>query len=128
MESPAGSSGGSAEGASEGRQPLTGPHLPPAAQAAQTKVKKSPRACGHSNHHSNGKPCFTFFKSARRAYPRYATPPRRRPKLKQSKAPVSAGHRSHRSKDKPCFVFLECVSPQPRTQSPAAQAAQTKTK
>ena len=42
--SPAGSSGGSAEGASEGRQPLTGPHLPPAAQAAQTKIKKSPRA------------------------------------------------------------------------------------
>ena len=36
MTSPAGSSGGSAEGASEGRQPLTGPHLPPAAQAAQT--------------------------------------------------------------------------------------------
>ena len=42
--SPAGSSGGSAEGASEGRQPLTGPHLPPAAQAAQTKIKKTPRA------------------------------------------------------------------------------------
>ena len=34
--SPAGSSGGSAEGASEGRQPLTGPNLPPAAQAAKT--------------------------------------------------------------------------------------------
>ena len=33
--SPAGSSGGSAEGASEGRQPLTGPHLPPP-EAAKT--------------------------------------------------------------------------------------------
>ena len=44
MESPAGSSGGSAEGASEGRQPLTGPHLPPAAQAAKTKFTKKPRA------------------------------------------------------------------------------------
>ena len=43
--SPAGLSGGSAEGASEGRQPLTGPHLPPAAQAAQTTEKESPRAC-----------------------------------------------------------------------------------
>ena len=42
--SPAGSSGGSAEGASEGRQPLTGPHLPPAAQAAQIKIKKGSRA------------------------------------------------------------------------------------
>ena len=42
--SPAGSSGGSAEGASEGRQPLTGPHLPPVAQAAQTKLQKNPRA------------------------------------------------------------------------------------
>ena len=42
MESPAGSSGGSAEGASEGRQPLTGPHLPPAAQAAKTQLKKKP--------------------------------------------------------------------------------------
>ena len=41
--SPAGSSGGSAEGASEGRQPLTGPHLPPAAQAAQIKESKSSR-------------------------------------------------------------------------------------
>ena len=39
--SPAGSSGGSAEGASEGRQPLTGPHLPPP-EAAQTKKEKSP--------------------------------------------------------------------------------------
>ena len=38
---PAGSSGGSAEGASEGRQPLTGPHLPPAAQAAQIKENES---------------------------------------------------------------------------------------
>ncbi len=44
MESPAGSSGGSAEGASEGRQPLTGPRLPPAAQAAKTKFTKKPRA------------------------------------------------------------------------------------
>ena len=42
MESPAGSSGGSAEGASEGRQPLTGPHLPPAAKAAKTQLKEKP--------------------------------------------------------------------------------------
>ena len=42
MEGPAGSSGGSAEGASEGRQPLTGPHLPPAAQAAKTQLKEKP--------------------------------------------------------------------------------------
>jgi hypothetical protein len=41
--SPAGSSGGSAEGASEGRQPLTGPHLPPP-EAVQTTQKKRPRA------------------------------------------------------------------------------------
>ena len=34
--SPAGLSGGSAEGAEEGRQPLTGPHLPPP-EAAKTK-------------------------------------------------------------------------------------------
>ena len=46
MERPAGSSGGSAEGASEGRQPLTGPHLPPAAQAAQAKTIIRPRARG----------------------------------------------------------------------------------
>ena len=39
--SPAGSSGGSAEGASEGRQPLTGPHLPPVAQAAQIEENES---------------------------------------------------------------------------------------
>ena len=50
MESPAGSSGGSAEGASEGRQPLTGPHLPPAAQAAQIKSsKKAPRPQADKN-------------------------------------------------------------------------------
>ena len=36
-KAPAGLSGGNAEGASEGRQPLTGPHLPHAAQAAKTK-------------------------------------------------------------------------------------------
>ena len=42
--SPAGSSGGSAEGASEGRQPLTGPHLPPP-EAAQTTNNKGLRAC-----------------------------------------------------------------------------------
>ena len=48
-ESPAGSSGGSAEGASEGRQPLTGPHLPPAAKAAQIKFKdKAPVPAGHN--------------------------------------------------------------------------------
>ena len=39
--SPAGSSGGSAEGASEGRQPLTGPHLPPP-EAAKTAEKEKP--------------------------------------------------------------------------------------
>ena len=37
-ESPAGSSGGSAEGASEGRQPLTGSLLPPAAQAVSSRA------------------------------------------------------------------------------------------
>ena len=42
MEGPAGSSGGSAVGASEGRQPLTGPHLPPAAKAAKTQPKEKP--------------------------------------------------------------------------------------
>ena len=50
MESPAGSSGGSAEGASEGRQPLTGPRLPPAAQAAQIKSKeKAPVPAGQQS-------------------------------------------------------------------------------
>ena len=48
MESPAGWSGGSAEGASEGRQPLTGPRLPPP-QAAQIKYKeKAPVPAGHN--------------------------------------------------------------------------------
>ena len=40
--SPAGSSGGSAEGAEEGRQPLTGPHLPPPEAAKTKELKKFP--------------------------------------------------------------------------------------
>ena len=48
MENPAGSSGGSAEGASEGRQPLTGPLLPRAAQAAEIKRRKASVPAGHT--------------------------------------------------------------------------------
>ena len=39
-----GASGGMQGGPRRGRSPITGPALPPAAQAAQTKIKKSPRA------------------------------------------------------------------------------------
>ena len=61
--SPAGSSGGSAEGASEGRQPLTGPHLPPP-EAAQTTKMNSPVPAGHTSRLSKDKLGFILYEAA----------------------------------------------------------------
>ena len=71
--SPAGSSGGSAEGASEGRQPLTGPHLPPP-EAAQTREKEKPPRPQGAKAASQRTSLLYFLQSARRAYPAAQAP------------------------------------------------------
>ncbi len=84
------------------------PNRPPSAArragGPNSRKRKAPVPAGHTSHLSKNRPGFILLKR-RRAYPRYATPPRRRPKLKQSKAPVPAGHKHHLSKGKPCFAF-----------------------
>ena len=64
-----GASGGMQGGPRRGRSPITGPALPPAAQAAQTKIKKSPRARRAQKPSLKGQALIYFLQSARRAYP-----------------------------------------------------------
>ena len=68
-----GASGGMQGGPRRGRSPITGPALP-TPEAAQTKIKKSPRARRAQKLILKGQTLLCFFLSARRAYPR--RPPR----------------------------------------------------
>jgi len=118
--SPAGSSGGSAEGASEGRQPLTGPHLPPP-EAAQTKQSKAAMPAGHTKAtFQRTSPAFLLPVAPAPQTSSLRHPPRRRPKLNKRKAPMPAGHKSLISKDRIGFILLKRPPriPSPRRRLP----------
>ena len=75
-----GASGGMQGGPRRGRSPITGPALPPP-EAAQTTIKKSPRARRAQKLTLEGQSLLYFLQSARRAYSPPCRAPRRRPKL-----------------------------------------------
>ena len=93
-----GASGGMQGGPRRGRSPITGPALPPAAQAAQTKIKKSPRARRAQQTPRKGQARFLCPLNTRRAGGQNNI---------KRKTAVPAGYKSYRSEDKPCFFCLE---------------------
>ena len=113
--SPAGSSGGSAEGASEGRQPLTGPHLPPAAQAAQT-TEKGKLPCPQGTQTASQRTNLALLSSERQPQPKLCRPPRRRPK--QQKKESSRARRAHKSPFKGQALFSCLETPAAKNSRP----------
>ena len=138
MEGPAGSSGGSAEGASEGRQPLTGPHLPPAAKVAKTQLKeKPPRRRPEQNemkkppcpqgtkNHAAKTSCFSCFAlrvsnphTRRVAKPRAALPYRAsgppHPSTKRKRLPPRGSLFTHAGQECPIKKSFHASTPKPQ--------------
>jgi len=111
--SPAGSSGGSAEGASEGRQYTAAPNRPPSAarRAGGPSNRKGKPPCPQGAEAAAQRPSPALLSLERLPrIPSPRRPPRRRPKQQKRKVAVPAGRNNRISKGKPCFSSFSLFS------------------